>query len=236
MVRKFCEVLGYTFDTVSKTLAELTKPVAFYTSMDHKGMDGGIISLKRLCWQVKCFLIIHADVPSAKAIAWLESLPDDEGFYQASMTLPTHDHGSLWGVNHQTCWLALAHEKVGLYEGALRFCRLALELDMLKAGVPSIKWALTIALACKGRVLMKFDRHIEALAAFRTAIATSKASYSMMEAFAYRELANFDITAGTPATVVEAAAQARHNLEEKLKEFDGRLTRAEFDTLSIAPP
>jgi hypothetical protein len=35
---------------------------------------------------------------------------------------------------------------------------------------------------------------------------------------------------------VEAAAQARHNLEEKLKEFDGRLTRAEFDTLSIAPP
>ena len=235
MVRKFCKVLGYTFDTVSKTLSELTEPVAFYTSMDHKGAGGGVLSLKRLCWQIKCFLIMHAAVSSAKAIAWLESLPDDEGFIEVSMTMPTHDHGCLIGVSHQTCWLALAHEKVGLNGGALRFCRLALEPDLMKAGVPSNKWARTIALACKGRVLAKLKRHDEALIAFQAAISTSLESYSMMEAFAYRELANVDVTAGTPATVVEAAAQARHNLEEKLKEFDGRLTHAEFDTLSIAP-
>jgi hypothetical protein len=75
---------------------------------------------------------------------------------------------------------------------------------------------------------MKLDRHTEALAAFQAAITTSKESYPMMEALTYRELAN--IVGGGAAAI-----QAAKDLEEKLKEFDGRLTRAEFDTLSIAP-
>jgi len=236
MVRQLIGILGFTFDSVSAYLSELTKDVVVYASMDQKGAGGGIVSLKRLLWQIKSFLVMHTDVPTSKSIAWLEALPDDDGFYQASMTLPTHDHGGVWGGNHQTCWIALAHEKVGLWDGALRFCRLSIEPDVLKAGTPHIKWAHTIALACKGRVLTKLNRHTEALAAFQAAIVASKESYPMMEALAYRELANCNAAVGAPAAMMEAAAHAGRDLEAKLKEFEGRLTRAEFDTLSIAPP
>jgi hypothetical protein len=179
---------------------------------------------------------MHTDVSTVKAITWLKELPDDEGFYQASMTQPTCDYGAFWTTNHQTCWLAVAHEKVGLYDGALRFCRLALEPDMLKAGAPHVKWALTVAWTCKGRVLTQLNQHTEALVAFQAAIATSKDSYPMIEALAYRELANLDATAGCPAAVMAVAAQARRDMEDKLNGFDGRLNRAEFDTLTIAPP
>jgi hypothetical protein len=113
---------------------------------------------------------------------------------------------------------------------------LALEPDLLKAGAPYTKWALTIAWACKGRVLTKLNRHTEGLAAFQAAIVTSKESYPMMEALAYRELANCNAAADAPASVVAAAAQAQIDLDEKLKEFDGRLSLAEFDMLAIAPP
>jgi hypothetical protein len=296
MVKKLIQTVGFTFDSVSNFLSEATVNLP-YTSMEQLGHGGGVLSLKRLLWHIQSFIILHLDLPVSKAIAWCKSLPDDETFIQCSMTMPTHDHGSLLGCNHQTCFMALAHEKVGLYEGALRFCRLALEPDLLKAGAPYSKWALTIASACQGRVLCKLNRYIEALVSFQAAIATSKESYPMMEAMAYRELANCDVTgkgsghvaiydydaidadeisfqegdalehvqstanegwfsgsvvrtgksgnfpetyvetaAGVPAAVLEAVAQAGSNLEEKLKEFDGRLTRAEFDTLTIALP
>jgi hypothetical protein len=248
MARRLIELVGFTFDSVGDFLSDLVRDkTTTYTGMDHTGpgVGGALVSLKRLCWQIKSFLVMHTDVLVGKAIAWLESLPSsDDDFYQVSMTLPSHDPGALFGINHQTCWIALAHEKVGLYEGALRFCRLALEPDMKKAGTPYSKWELTIASACKGRVLMKLSRHIEALAAFQMAIASSKESYPMMEAMAYRELANVhDATLSTtlPAPIATAAAQAGRDLEATLGPFwkgsgCGRLTRAEFDMLTIAPP
>jgi hypothetical protein len=205
--------------------------------MEQREPGGGVFSLLRLLWQIKSFLVMHTDVPASKATAWLESLPDDEEFYQISLTCPSHDYGALCGTNHQTCWIALAHEKVGLYDGALRFCRLALEPDMTKAGMPCKKWPLVVASACQGRVLAKLNRHSEALTAFQEAIRTSKESYPMMEALAHRELATINTTAAdVPALVVKAAAQAQIDMEEKLKEFEGRLTRAEFNRLSIALP
>lgn len=85
-----------------------------------------------------------------------------------------------------------------------------------------------LASACKGGVLAKLDQHEEALAAFQAAITASKQSFSMMEAFAYRELANY--TAGG-----DAAVQAGKDLELKLETFEGRLARAEFDALMLAP-
>ena len=57
----------------------------------------------------------------------------------------------------------------------------------------------------------------------------------MMEALAYRELATYN-GVPVPAAMVAAVAQAGRDMETKLKKFDGRLTRAEFDMLSIAPP
>jgi hypothetical protein len=236
MTSKHFKVLGITFDSVSDYLSELTKKTSTFCSMDHTGIavGNGFVSLKRFCWQFMAFFVMDTDMPASKAIAWLESLPNDEGFYQVAMTKSTHDVGALIGV-HQTCWLALAHEKVGLYDGALRFCRLALEPDLKKAGSRYSKWTLTIALACKGRVLMKLNRHTEALDAFQAGIATSKESYPMMEALAYRELANCNAVGAVPAAMVEAARQAKRDLEEKLKGFNGRLTSAEFDMLTIAP-
>ena len=85
-----------------------------------------------------------------------------------------------------------------------------------------------MALACKGRVFAQLHRPDEALAAFRAAIALSKESYSLVEAFALRELANYT-AAGADAV------QAGRDLEFKLGSFNGRLTRAEFDGLTIAP-
>ena len=219
---------GLTFDTVNDYLIELTAHVAIITSIDHKGAGGGLLPLRRLIWQFKSFMVMHTDVPAAKAVAWLESLPDDEAFYQYSLTMPTHDHGGFFGVMHQTCWIALAHEKVGLHDGALRFCRLALETDLLKAGVPHTKWACAIAEACKGRVMAKLQRHAEALLAFQAAVAASKQSYNLIEAFAYRELANY-------AAGGEAAAQASKDLAAKLETFNGMLTQLEFAGLNIGP-
>merc|ERR1719272_2055889 len=130
------------------------------------------------------------DVPESQSVAWLNALPDNEAYLAYSMTFPTHDPTAFCTLN-PICWLALAHEKVGLYDGAIRFADLQLESDVLKAGAPLTKWPQVVALACKGRVFAKLNRHAEALVAFQAAITTSNESYSLMEAFALRELANY---------------------------------------------
>ena len=189
---------------------------------------GGLCSLKRFTWQTKAFCVLHLDVDESKAIAWLESLPDTtEEFLAYAMTMPHYDYTATFGAV-QTCWIALAHEKVGMYEGAIRFANLQLEPDVLKAGVPLTKWPQVIALACKGRVFAKLNQHDKALAAFQAAIIVSKQSYSLAEAFALRELANC-------VGIGDAAVRAGKDLEAKLDTFKGRMTRAEFDHLTIAP-
>ena len=70
------------------------------------------------------------------------------------------------------------------------------------------------------------DSRPEALDAFQAAVTVSKGSYSLMEALAYRELANY-------AAGGDAAVQAGVDLEAKLKTFEGRLTREEFDAIRI---
>ena len=233
LTQPLIDALGLTYDTVDDYLINL--PAAIYTTMEQRGPGGGLFPLTRLMWQLKSFMVMHTDVPSSKAIAWLESLPDDDEFYQISMTMPTHDHGGFCNANHQTCWIALAHEHCGLYEGALRFCRLALEPDQLKAGQPHLKWAQTIAAACKGRVLTKLKRHSDALSAFQAAVSTAKLSYPLMEALAYRELAECD-TELAPGPFAAAVEKAQTDLSEKLKEFEGQLSSEEFGMLSIGLP
>ena len=230
-LQKTYGILGLTFDNAQETLCALTKPAQpFFTELEQKEPGGGLIALKRIIWQVKSFCVLRLDVPKAKAIAWLEALPDNETVIAYSMTFPTHDHGCLFG-SHQSCWIALAHEKHGLYDGAIRFADLELG-PQSKAGAPLIKWPQVIALACKGRVLAKLGRHDEALAAFQAGIATSKESYSLMEVFAYRELANYE---GGGDACQHAAVRAGIDLEEKLKTFEGRMTHDDFDALTIGP-
>ena len=228
--------LGFTFDNVDEKIVAVTEGSrgVLYTSLEHKGTGGGLVSLKRCSWQVKSLCILNLDVPDADAVAWLESLPaDNEEVCAYTLKMPNPDNDptfvNLFGVYmYQTVWIALAHEKVGLYEGALRFADLHLEPDARKGGTPMSKWDHVVAWACKGRVLAKLGRHDEALVAFQAAIATSKQSYSLMEAFAYRELSNY--TDGG-----DAAVQAGEDLDRKLSSFEGRISRAEFDGMTIRP-
>ena len=229
-VKKIFAIFGLTFENAEIKIKQLTKSGvgSLYAAIGHTGSGGGLISLTRMLWHVKIMCILHTDVSDSTSIAWLKSLPDNEGYYAYTMTFgPTYDGSSFLGFTHP-CWLALAHEKVGLYDGAIRFADLQLESDVLKAGAPLTKWPQVVALACKGRVFAKLNRHAEALVAFQAAIATSKQSYSLMEAFALRELANY-VASG------EASIQARKDLEIKLDTFKGHMTRADFDTLRITP-
>lgn len=230
-VQKHFALSNLTFDNAGERLEKLTAPARgiLVSAMDTKAPGGGLHSLKRIFWHVKAFCILHLDVPEPKALAWLNSLAGvtNEEFYAISMTMPNYDHGAVFQGYH-TVWIALAHERVGLHDGALRFADLQLEPDEMKAGTPLTKWPQVIALACKGRVLAELNRHDEALEAFQAAVTTSKASYSLMEAFALRELANYP---GGGA----AAIQAGKDLEIKLDTFEGRLTRADFATLKITP-
>ena len=220
---------GVTFDTAEEWLDTLTKPSqgSLFRVLGHKGPGGGLFSLDRQVWHIKAMCVLNLEVPEAKSLAWLKSLPDNETINAYSMSLPTSAPGGApfyYGV----VWIALAHEKVGLHDGALRFADLQLEPDVLKGGFPLTKWPRVMALACKGRVFARLHRPDEALVAFRAAITLSKDSYSLMEAFALRELANY-------VGIGEAAVKAGKDLEVKLKMFEGRMTKEEFDGLTIAP-
>ena len=233
-VKNLFAILGLSFDSTATKVDEVSKVEqgALLTAMDHKGPGGGLISTKRCVWQIKCFCILHTNVPLPKAVAWLESLPDNAEFLEYALAMGSYDCGAVFGV-HQTVWIALACEKVGLYESALRFADLQLEPEVSKGGTPATKWAQVLALCCKGRALAKLDRNDNALSAFQAAIRTAKESYKMMVAFAYRELTHY--TGGGGGGGNAAAEQAAKDLDATLAEFDGRLSRAEFDSLTIAP-
>ena len=228
-VQQTFATFGLTFENLEERYDTLTKPMqgSLYTATGHKGPGGGTLSTTRCMWQLKAMCILNLDVPKSQSVAWLKSLPNNEAVIAYAMTLP-HMSPSGGLAYHPGCWLALTHEQVGLYDGAVRFADLQLETDVLKAGVPLTKWPQVIALACKARVFAKLNRHEEALVAFQAAIATSKQSYSLMEAFALRELANY-VHAG------DAAVHAGKALEQKLRSFKSRMTVAEFGKLTIAP-
>ena len=214
-VQKLLALVGCTFDNIHEIVGN--GPAAIC----------GLFGLLRMEWHIKAWFVLHGDMPASKAIAWLESLPDNQEYYKASVNLPTCSYGQIHGA-YNPVWIALAHEKVGLDDGAIRFADLQLETDLLKSGAPLCRWPQVFALACKGRVLAKQDRHSEALVAFQAAITTSKESFSLVEAFALRELANY-------AGGGDAAVQAGRALAIKLKTFEGRMTQAEFDGLNIGP-
>ena len=229
-VAKHYAMLGLSFDTAEERVSEVTGPDAMFQPIDAVGPDkDGIMPITRAVWHIKSLCILNnMNVPDAKAITWLQSLPDDETFILMTCVMGTHDLGTNFNGCYYTYTIALAHEKVGLYEGAIRFANLQLVPEPSKGGNPHAKYTHVIALACKGRALAKLGRHAEALAAFQLAITTSKESFNLIEALAYRELAKY-------AEGGEAAAQAAADLDAKLAGFDGRLARADFDKLKIAP-
>lgn len=231
-VRKVVRTLGITFKTAQEWfLREVSDGLPTFTSIDYKWdaaevQPPGVNSTLRQVWQLKCILIVCCDdIPKSDAIAFLESLPDDEGIIAVSLTAGTHDNGVIFGVT-MFYWLALAHEKVGLYAGAIRFAELQLG-PKCRANSPLTIWPQVVGLHCKARSLAKMNRHQDALATFQQAIQKSKASFVMIQALAFRELARYG------AAPPDVAARANADMEASLATFDSRsgLTRPEFDAL-----
>ena len=123
--------------------------------------------------------------------------------------------------------MCCTQSKVGRYSEALRFANLQLE-PVSRGGTPDKRFAVVIALACKGRVLGKLGRHADALEAFQAAIATSKESWPMMQAVAHRELAQYE---HAPPGV---AAKAQADMQATLATFKG-LTAQEFENVNFGP-
>jgi hypothetical protein len=82
-----------------------------------------------------------------------------------------HDHGAATSY-HNYLWLALAHEKVGLHNGALRICDLGLQTELSMGATPHM-WDKSAMHGCTGRVLSKLGRKTEALAAFQAGVRCS---------------------------------------------------------------
>merc|ERR1711935_941891 len=80
--QKLFAMVGITFDNAGEKIDNLTKLSrgALWTAMEHKGVGGGIYSSKRICWQIKVMCILRLDVDKSKAIAWLQSLPDNDAY------------------------------------------------------------------------------------------------------------------------------------------------------------
>jgi hypothetical protein len=183
---------------------------------------------------VASFCILHGDVSDAEAIAWLELLPDNETMIKIVLdNIPMmsghHDHGQYIRF-YNYVWLALAHEKVGMYTGALRICELGLETDSTKGATPH-SWDSSALHGCKGRVLSKLGRKTDALAAFHAAVLIAKGSMQMVEAIALRELADYCCAEG----LIEVEAKTRAALSESFARFGGRISADQFKKVGFRP-
>ena len=227
--------LGLTFENAEEWMLDIAEDGA-YTKVDFMWEEGdtpgakGLMNPKRMVWQLKCVMILcsrdQSFVSDAAAIRFLRTLPEDDAeFFALSLCMGDWDHPSVFGLI-EAVWIALACEKVGLDDAAIRFADFQLG-PLKRCGNPNRKYSSVMALHCKGRVLAKLNRPEESLAAFQRAVAVSQASFPMMQAFAYREL---ERCTAAPEAV---AAKARADLDAELRAFQGRLTRAEFDSLYV---
>ena len=230
-VRNLYARLGVSFENAQEWFMKMAQD-GVHTAIDYKVTEGdkpghhGMVSSLRSVWQIKCMAILCSQdgdmVSDSDAMKFLQSLPEDTEFMAISAVMQTHEHGQLLGIL-QVYLIALALEKVGLDEDAIRFAEM--QVGPLNRCGSNRKSSAVYALHCKGRALTKLNRPGEALAAFQTAVTVSQGSFPMVQAFAYRELAR--CTVAPP----DVAAKASADLDAKLREFEGRLTRAEFDSL-----
>ena len=227
---------GMGFDTSYQRVVELCPSFGdngSYISIDSKGTSPGLLSTRKVWWYCQCLLILNGGVSDSDAQEFLRLLPDDEEFLEWCLSVEGRDHDGVRRHDHSMMGniapnfiFALACEKVGRHDDALRFADLQVA-PVAGGGNPEFKWGAMAARSCKGRVFAKLGRQEEALAAFQAAVDDSKESFPMIQAFAYRELANYK---SAPASVV---AQANASLEATLDGFEGRLTRAEFGILTL---
>jgi hypothetical protein len=141
----------------------------------------------------------------------------------SQVKLRSHDQGAFMNL-YQFVWIALAHEKFQLWEGALRFCDLGVETEETKAANPHM-WARCLAYATKGRILTKLNRITEAKAMFTAGLECAKGTYRMFECLILREYIE------CIGDIVDHDRSAE--LAAKLKQFDGLLSPEQFARLKI---
>jgi hypothetical protein len=132
-VRQNIAALGLTFKGAEEWACHISmRSAGTFTRLEWKWEDGavpangGLNSTVRMLWQIKCIMIVCCHVAELDAIAFLHTLPaDDDVLCAVSNTMGTHDHSAIFGFT-QIYWLALACEKVRMYEEAIRFANFQL--------------------------------------------------------------------------------------------------------------
>lgn len=178
----------------------------------------------------KCMMILDGNVPKADGKAFLESLPCNETMIRQSLYRGKLDVGSLIGVYNYLPY-ALAHEKLAMYDGALRMIELALE-SKKERGWQGQLWHVPATICCKGRVLAAMGKPKEAMVAFEAAVEmclVDPKTFRLVAALALRELRDHCSLVGSTQRVHSAQAQ----LDAKLKEFDVSMTPEQFGKLSL---
>jgi hypothetical protein len=174
-------------------------------------------------------MILACNVPDVDAIAYLKTLPDNETMIKRSLRLGTADPGSMLNC-YQYLWIALAHEKVGMYDGALRIISLALETDNSRGASPQ-GWHKPATYACKGRVLAALGQPTDAMAAFEAGVEMCETvpTFKLVEAAALRDLAGYCTRVGNTS----AAERVQAQLDTKLAAFACNLTAEQFAQVSF---
>ena len=227
------DTIGITFDNAEAFLQDVCGATILFADWLSEEANSGYFSTTRVVYQVKAFCILHGNVPTADAMAWIKSLPSNKQLSKYSVLISneatTHDQGTLVNI-YQSCWMALAAEKLGLFEDALRFAEFSVEPDLAKGGTFS-KWTHALAHCSKGRILAKDGKHAEANTAFQAGVDAAKQStLPLIEALALRELAQHDCS-----EFVQTALRAKQEVVAKLDTFQGRLSLEEFAALRFAP-
>jgi hypothetical protein len=137
--------------------------------------------------------------------------------------------GTFWNC-YQYLWIAAAHEKVGLFAGALRMIGLALETEKMPSTHTQL-WHIPATYACKGRVLAAMNQPEEAMVAFERGVelCATLNTFRLVEAVALRDLARYCDVVGN----VEKADRVQKQLADSLQQFEGKLTVEQFNQLSF---
>jgi hypothetical protein len=149
-VKQLYSMLDFTFaNVIDRMQHQIVKQAVLFIPYETEG-GRGLFSLTRIIWKVKALMILHCDVPQEDAVEFLHSLPDSATMVRQSLAHGTHDQGQVVNL-YQYLWLALAHEKVGLYEGALRMAELGCAETLVEGMNPNI-WCLYGALFLFGYI------------------------------------------------------------------------------------
>ena len=92
------DVLGFTFENAEAVIRDMCESTVLFANVGVETPNLGFFSLARCIYQIKSFFILHGNVPTADAISWMNSLPDNDQLRKYSITVSNehtvHDQGT----------------------------------------------------------------------------------------------------------------------------------------------